>query len=166
MSDLKQNIFLSKVHILSHCPLAIWSLSDICLYFIKDTDRCLFSRFIFLFTDTVIVNNTDANDTKQAKILAGMAAVEVAENISSAIREAVDSGRFNLSVDGTLFVPDKQSLEISEPKLTCAKGQSYRDGYCGKLLQMQMKTFFVCVASTTKVVTPLFYFSRYFSQLV
>ena len=33
-----------------------------------------------------------------------------------------------------MLVPDKKSLNISEPERTCATGQAYREGFCGKLL--------------------------------
>ena len=61
--------------------------------------------------------------------------VKIANNISSAIRKAVDKGSLSLNVNGTEFAADKESLNISEPERLCETGQAYRDGYCGKLLQ-------------------------------
>ena len=57
--------------------------------------------------------------------------MEVAKNLSSEIRKAVEIGVLNLTINGTLFVPDKQSLNFSEPEILCATGQSFRDGVCG-----------------------------------
>jgi len=78
----------------------------------------------------VLLNDTSEDGTIQDNILAGLRGIEVAEDISSAVRKAVDNGSFSLSVDGTLFVPDEHSLNITQPKRTCAKGQAYNDGYC------------------------------------
>ena len=59
--------------------------------------------------------------------------MEIAKNISSEIMKAVKTGVLNLTINGTLFVPDEQSLNFSEPVVLCAKGQSFRDGVCGNL---------------------------------
>ena len=64
--------------------------------------------------------------------MAGMAGVEIAKNLSSEIKTAVEKGSFNLTINGTAFVPDKQSLNISKPERSCNTGQAYRDGVCGK----------------------------------
>ena len=59
--------------------------------------------------------------------------MEIAKNISSEIMKAVKTGVLNLTINGTLFVPDEQSLNFSEPVVLCAKGKSFRDGVCGNL---------------------------------
>ena len=59
--------------------------------------------------------------------------MEIAKNLSSKIRKAIEIGVLNLTINGTVFVPDEQSLNFSEPVILCAKGQSFRDGVCGNL---------------------------------
>ena len=59
--------------------------------------------------------------------------MEIAKNVSSEIMKAVKTGVLNLTINGTVFVPDEQSLNFSEPVVLCAKGQSFRDGVCGNL---------------------------------
>ena len=89
-----------------------------------------------LFTFLVhIDNNTGINETNKIKIKAGLVGVKIAENISSEIRKAVEEGSVSFKINGTLLIPDKQSLNISEPERTCAAGQAYRDGFCGKSLK-------------------------------
>ena len=58
--------------------------------------------------------------------------IEIAKNISSKTKKAVENGNFSLNINGTVFLPDVQSLNISEPVRLCNKGQAYRDGICGK----------------------------------
>ena len=77
--------------------------------------------------------STVVDDDKQSKIEAGLAGVETAKNLGSEIRKAVEIGVFNLTINGTVFVPDEQSLNFSDPVILCAKGQSFRDGVCGNL---------------------------------
>lgn len=97
---------------------------------LSDSEVLLF----ILFTPAVnIDNNTGTDDTKKSKIEAGLVGLTIAENISSEIRKAVEQRRFSLNITGTVFFPDKRSLNISEPERTCAKGQAYREGFCGKL---------------------------------
>lgn len=73
------------------------------------------------------------------KIKTGLVGVKIAENISSEIRKAVEEGSLSFKINGTLLIPDKQSLNISEPERTCAEGQAYRDGFCGKLLRYERR---------------------------
>ena len=80
----------------------------------------------------ILGNSTGVDDDKQSKIKAGLAGVETAKNLSSEIRKAVETGVLNLTINGTVFVPDRQSLNFSDPEILCAKGQSLRDGVCGK----------------------------------
>lgn len=81
----------------------------------------------------ILGNSTGVDDDKQSKIEAGLAGVEFAKNLSSEISRAVETGVLNLTINGTVFVPDEQSLNFSEPGIFCAKGQSFRDGVCGNL---------------------------------
>lgn len=82
-------------------------------------------------TLAVSLDGSQADDSKESEILAGQEGLLVAKNISSQIKIAVDNGNLTLTSNGTMFIPDKQSLNISVPKPTCAKGQSLRDdSYC------------------------------------
>ena len=81
----------------------------------------------------ILGNSTGVDDNKQSKIEAGLAGVEFAKNLSTEIRKAVEIGVLNLTINGTVFVPDEQSLNISKPVIVCAKGQSFRNGVCGNL---------------------------------
>ena len=60
--------------------------------------------------------------------------MNIAKKIGGEIRKAVVEGSLSFKVNGNVLVPDKKSLNISEPERTCATGQAYRDGFCGKLL--------------------------------
>lgn len=62
----------------------------------------------------------------------GVEGTKIAKNISSRIEAAVERGNFSLNVNGTVFVADRESMNISEPIPHCKKGQTYRDGYCRK----------------------------------
>ena len=88
-----------------------------------------------LFTLAVhIDDNIGVNDTNENKIKAGLVGVSIAKKIGSEIRKAVGEGSLSFKVNGNVLVPDKKSLNISEPERTCATGQAYREGFCGKLL--------------------------------
>ncbi|XP_067016111.1 uncharacterized protein [Acropora muricata] len=78
----------------------------------------------------IIDKRTGANDTKDSKVLAGLVGIKIAKNISREIRKGVENGNFTLNINGTSFLPDAQSLNISEPIRSCNKGQAYRDGIC------------------------------------
>ncbi|XP_015761109.1 PREDICTED: sushi, von Willebrand factor type A, EGF and pentraxin domain-containing protein 1-like isoform X1 [Acropora digitifera] len=75
-------------------------------------------------------NTTGANDEKNSKVAAGIVGMEIAKNLSSEIKKAVKNGNFSLNINNTVFLPDAQSLNISDPVRLCSKGQSYRDGIC------------------------------------
>ena len=77
------------------------------------------------------MNSTEVNATRESKISAGLEGVELAKNISSKIAKAVQDGNFTLNINDTVFVPDEQSLNISEPEQSCDAGQTFRDGICG-----------------------------------
>lgn len=74
----------------------------------------------------------EANDTKEGQIMIGVEGTRIAKNISSRIEAAVEKGNFSLNISGTVFVTNKESINISEPIPHCKKGQTYRDGYCRK----------------------------------
>lgn len=96
------------------------------------SSHCEVLHFV-LFTPAVnIDNNTGTDDTKKSKIEAGLVGLKIAKNISSEIRKLVERRSFSLNITGTVFFPDKRSLNISEPERTCATGQAYREGFCGK----------------------------------
>lgn len=79
------------------------------------------------------LDGLQADDSKESEILAGQEGVLIAKNISIQIQIAVDNGNLTLTSNGTMFIPDKQSLNISVPKPTCGKGQSLKeDSYCCK----------------------------------
>lgn len=84
----------------------------------------------------VILDGIKTEDTKESEILAGEEGIQVAKNISREIKRAVDNGNLTLTVNGTVFVPDKESLSISEPKPLCTKGQTLREKYCCKFLKI------------------------------
>ena len=84
------------------------------------------------FSSVLIDNSTGANDDKDSKVLAGLMGVKMAKNISRAIKKAVENGNFSLNINSTVFLPDAQSLNISDPVRSCNKGQAFRDGICSK----------------------------------
>lgn len=78
------------------------------------------------------LDGIEANETKEGQIMIGAEGTKIAKSISSHIASAVDNGSLSLTINGTLFVTNKESLNFSEPKLFCTKGQTLRDGYCCK----------------------------------
>ena len=84
------------------------------------------------FSSVLIDNTTGANETEESKVSAGLGGIEISKNISSKTKKAVENGNFTLNINGIVFLPDVQSLNISEPVRLCNKGQAYRDGICGK----------------------------------
>ena len=84
------------------------------------------------FSSVLIDNSTGANDDKDSKVQAGLMGVKMAKNISRAIKKAVENGNFSLNINSTVFLPDAQSLNISDPVRSCNKGQAFRDGICSK----------------------------------
>jgi len=90
-----------------------------------------FSAIIFSFLTLVVeLDGIEANDTKQGQVLIGEEGTKIAKNIRSRITAAADNGKLSLTINGTKFVTDGNSLNISEPKQFCAKGQTFKDGYC------------------------------------
>ena len=64
--------------------------------------------------------------------MVGEEGMKIAKNMSSVLKSAVNNDSLVLSINGTDIKPDKQSLNISEPKCVCSRGQVYKDGYCCK----------------------------------
>ena len=93
-----------------------------------------FFRFVLFTLAVHIDDNIGVNDTNENKIKAGLVGVNIAKKIGSEIRKAVGEGSLSFKVNGNVLLPDKKSLNISEPERTCATGQAYREGFCGKLL--------------------------------
>jgi len=82
-------------------------------------------------TLVVDLNGIEANDTKEGQIFIGEEGTKIAKNISSRIKAAVDNGNLSLTINGTDFVADGNSFNISEPKQFCTKGQTFnKKGYC------------------------------------
>ncbi|PFX23092.1 Fibropellin-1 [Stylophora pistillata] len=78
----------------------------------------------------VYLDGIHANDTSEGQIRVGEEGIQIAKNISSQLRSAVNNGSLRLTVNGTVFIPVKKSLNISDPKRFCRRGQVYRNGYC------------------------------------
>ena len=78
------------------------------------------------------LDGIEANETKEGQIMIGTEGIKIAKNISSLIKSAVGNGSLILTINGTVFITNKESLNISEPKPFCNKGQTLRDGYCCK----------------------------------
>ena len=88
--------------------------------------------FLLNSVDSVDLVGIEANGTREGQIMVGEQGRTVAKNISNRILAAVEKGNLSLNVSGTLFVANRQSINISEPKSFCTKGQAFREGYCCK----------------------------------
>lgn len=100
--------------------LVIWSISTVV--------------FLFCLPLAVDLAGIEANDTKEGQIMIGEDGVQIAKNISRHVITAVDDGSLSLNISGTVFITNRTLLNISEPKPSCANGQTFRDGYCCKYL--------------------------------
>ncbi|PFX23105.1 Fibropellin-1 [Stylophora pistillata] len=80
----------------------------------------------------VSLDGIKANESKEGRVWIGDEGIKVAKNITSSLQSSVSNGSLSLTINGTIFIPDKQSLNISEPKRYCSSGQVYKDGYCFK----------------------------------
>ena len=81
------------------------------------------------------LDGLEANDTKESQIMVGEKGIEIAKNISSQIKAAVDNGSLILTINGTQFIPEKKTLNITDPKPRCAKGQTItKNIYCCKFI--------------------------------
>ena len=86
----------------------------------------------FLLNLIVDLDGIEANETKEGQIMIGTEGIKLAKKISSHVKSAVDNGSFILTINGTVFITNKKSINISEPKPFCTKGQTLRNGYCCK----------------------------------
>lgn len=95
----------------------------------------LLNKLFLHFTLAVRLDGFKADGTKESEIMVGKEGILIAKNISRQTEIAVFNGNLSFTSNGTLFIPDKQSLNISQPKPSCAKGQTLRDfTYCCKFL--------------------------------
>ncbi|PFX23098.1 sushi, von Willebrand factor type A, EGF and pentraxin domain-containing protein 1-like isoform X2 [Stylophora pistillata] len=78
----------------------------------------------------VELDGIEGNDTDEGQIMIGEEGVKIAYNIGSLIKQAAQNGSFRFTVNGSEFVPDIKSLNISTPQRLCNKGQIYRNGFC------------------------------------
>ena len=78
------------------------------------------------------------DNTKQSKVKLGDTGVQIAKDISKQIMQAADDESISLTLNGKKILPDKKSLNFSEPKKVCAKGQTFRDGFCRKCIFIQL----------------------------
>ena len=105
------------------------------------------------------LDGIDADGSKESEIMVGKEGIVIIKNISSLIKSAVENGNLSLTSNGTVFLPDKQSLNFSAPIPSCAKGQALREDYCCKLFEIQVCTKLV------KVVRPrIDTLTQYFSH--
>ena len=96
------------------------------------------------------LDGIEANDTKEGQIMIGEQGTRIAKNISGQIKTAVENGNFSLNVNGIVYVTNRKSLNISEPKRFCTKGQTFRDGYCRKYCKHLLNLFAVSCQKTNK----------------
>ncbi|XP_067018332.1 uncharacterized protein [Acropora muricata] len=96
----------------------------------RRTRRSMIPRTTITLNIVVNLEGIEANDTKESQIMIGVEGTRIAKNISSQIEAAIEKGNFSLNISGTVFVTNRESMNISEPIPYCKKGQTYRDGYC------------------------------------
>ncbi|KAJ7360012.1 hypothetical protein OS493_019099, partial [Desmophyllum pertusum] len=94
------------------------------------TRRSLVPRTTINLVIVVSLDGIEANDTKESQIMIGEEGIKIAKDISSQIKNAVDNGNLSLTINGTVFIADKQSLNISDPKRFCTRGQTLKGEYC------------------------------------
>ena len=85
-----------------------------------------------MFALVVDLDGIYVNDTKEGHIIIGEEGVKIAKKISSRIKAAAENGSLSLTINATEFATDKYSFNILEPKQFCAKGQTFKEGYCRK----------------------------------
>ena len=88
---------------------------------------------LFPYILVVYLGDVVTDDTKESKIKLGDTGVQITQNISSQIVEVLDKGNFPITLHGKKFLPDKKSLNFSEPEKQCSEGQTFRNGFCRKL---------------------------------
>ena len=94
------------------------------------------SFFLLCSTLSVGLDKIKTEDTKESKIKVGEEGLKIAKKIGEEMKRAVDNGSLTLTINGTVLLPDKQSLEIMEPKPLCSKGQTLKGTYCCKFLEI------------------------------
>lgn len=101
-------------------------------------DNASKALFFFLLCSTLSVglDKIKTEDTKESKIKVGEEGLKIAKKIGEEMKRAVDNGSLTLTINGTVLLPDKQSLEIMEPKPLCSKGQTLKGTYCCKFLEI------------------------------
>lgn len=92
------------------------------------------------------------DNTKQSKVKLGDTGVQIAKNISKQIIRAVDDERIPLTLNGKKILPNKKSLNFSQPKKVCAKGQTFRDGFCRKCILFLNYTTFDAINNNKQIV--------------
>jgi len=90
----------------------------------------------------VDLTGIQGNDSKKSQVMIGEEGKKIAKNISSQIVRAVENGNFSLNVSGTVFVTNRNSMNISEPKPFCTRGQTFREGYCRKYYLISICSIF------------------------
>lgn len=82
------------------------------------------------FEIAVYLGDVVTDDTKESKIKLGDTGVQITQNISSQIVEVLDKENIPITLHGKKFLPDKKSLNFSEPEKQCSEGQTFRNGFC------------------------------------
>ncbi|PFX23088.1 Fibropellin-1 [Stylophora pistillata] len=95
-----------------------------------ERQRRFASRVLITADIVVSLDGIQANNTKEGQIMVGEIGIEITKNISRQLKSAVNNDSLVLRINGTDIKPDKQSLNISEPKRVCNRGQVYKEGYC------------------------------------
>lgn len=91
------------------------------------------------------------DNTKESKVKLGDTGVQIAKNISKQITRVVDEESISLTLNGKKILPDKKSLNFSQPRKVCTKGQTLRDGFCRKCTLIQLTT--INILSLKKGIT-------------
>lgn len=120
---------------------SVWSLVLLRtgVYIITSMRRQRIKSIIFFLlcsTLSVGLDKIKTEDTKESKIKVGEEGLKIAKKIGEEMKRAVDNGSLTLTINGTVLLPDKQSLEIMEPKPLCSKGQTLKGTYCCKFLEI------------------------------
>ena len=69
---------------------------------------------------------------------------------------AVDDESIPLTLNGKKILPDKKSLNFSQPKKVCAKGQTFRDGFCCKCIKLS-----ALITRHTRQASSIFSYLKY-----
>lgn len=125
----------------SYLGALLWELSGSSnwrIYYHKHAATTHQKHYFFLLCSTLSVglDKIKTEDTKESKIKVGEEGLKIAKKIGEEMKRAVDNGSLTLTINGTVLLPDKQSLEIMEPKPLCSKGQTLKRTYCCKFLEI------------------------------